>query len=74
MEGNNKGVLNQNNNIIDFKLKPHHSIKETFPEILSASSKMQPSLKIDDQIVKNYDKLRKQMKQNNTSITMTTKP
>ena len=57
------GVINQNNNI-DFKLKSHHPIEEIYPETLSASSKMLLSLKIDDEIVKTYDKLRKQMKQN----------
>ena len=55
--GNYKGKVNQNNNIIDFKLKSHHPTEETFPETLSASSKMLLSLKIDDQIVKTYDKL-----------------
>ena len=57
------GVINQNNKI-DFKLKSHHPIEEKYPETLSASSKMLLSLKINDQIVKTYDKLRKQMKQN----------
>ena len=38
MKHNRKGVINQNNSIIDFKLKSHHPIKETFPEALSASS------------------------------------
>ena len=61
--GNYKGKVNQNNNIIDFKLKSDHPTEETFPETLSASSKMLLSLKIDDQIVKTYDKLWKQMKQ-----------
>ena len=32
-EGNNKGVINQNN-IIDFKSKYHHPTEETFPEPL----------------------------------------
>ena len=62
-EGKNKGVINQNDNIIDFKLKSYHPIEEGFPETLSASSKMLLSLKIDNLIVKTYDKLRKQMKQ-----------
>ena len=73
-EDNTKDVIDQNNNIIDFKLKPRHPIEETFPETLSASSKMLLSLKIDNQVVETYDKLRKQMKQKNTSTTMTTKP
>ena len=73
-EGNTKDVINQNNKIIDFKLKPHHPIEETFSETLLASSKMLLSLKIDNQIVKTYDKLRKQMKEKNTSTTITTKP
>ena len=64
MKHNRKGVINQNNSIIDFKLKSHHPIKETFPEALSASSYMILSLKIDDQIVKTDYKLGKQMKQN----------
>ena len=59
----NNRVINQSNNI-DFKLKSHHPIEEKYPETLSASSKMLLSLKINDQIVKTYDKLRKQMKQN----------
>ena len=45
-------------------MKSHHPIEEKYPETLSASSKMLLSLKIDDEIVKTYDKLRKQMKQN----------
>ena len=38
MKHNRKSVINQNNSIIDFKLKSHHPIKETFPEALTASS------------------------------------
>ena len=51
-EGNNKGVINQNN-IIDFKSRSHHPIEETFPETLSGSSKILLLLKMDDHIVKN---------------------
>ena len=77
-EGNTKDVIDQNNNIIDFKLKPRHPIEGTFPETLSASSKMLLSLKIGNQIVKTYEKLRKQMKQkkyiyNNDYKTITAK-
>ena len=77
-EGNTKDVIDQNNNIIDFKLKPRHPIEGTFPEPLSASSKMLLSLKIGNQIVKTYEKLRKQMKQkkyiyNNDYKTITAK-
>ena len=73
-EGNTKDVIDQNNNIIGFKLKPRHPIEETFPETLSANSKMLQSLKIDNQVVKTYDKLRKQMKQKKYIYNSTTKP
>ena len=78
MEGITKDVVDQNNNIIDFKLNPRHPIEETFPETLSASSKMLLSLNIDNHIVKTYEKLRKQMKQkkyiyNNDYKTITAK-
>ena len=66
-------VINQSNNI-DFKLKSHHPIEEKYPETLSASSKMLLSLKINDQIVKTYDKLRNKWNKTNTSTTMTTIP
>ena len=61
-EGNNKYLVNQNNKGIDFKLKFLHPFEETYPQILSASSKILLSLKTDDQIFKTYGKLRKQIK------------
>ena len=66
-EGNNKYLVNQNNKGIDFKLKFLHPFEETYPQILSASSKILLSLKTDDQIFKTYGKLRKKKKKKNTS-------
>ena len=72
MEGNNKGVINQNNNIIDLKLKYHHPTEETFPEPLQVL-KCYCHSKLTIKLLKLMTNLEIKWNKTNTSTTITTK-